>query len=83
MKRCRRGSAPGVRKSLWVSPTALAAIEAEQVRRRWCDKQMAHALGIARTHWNAARNRQRNLPFVAICRAHALGVPAAVLLAEA
>lgn len=77
-----RGSSAGVRKSLWVSSAALQAIEWEQMRRDWCDKEMAHALGIARTHWNAARNRQRNLPFVAVCRAYTLGVPAAVLLAE-
>jgi len=81
-KRCRRGSAPGVRKALWVSRGALAAIEAEQRERGWTDRETAAALGIARAHWTAARIGARNLPFVAVCRAYALGIPPAVLLAE-
>jgi hypothetical protein len=70
----------GARKVHWVSPLALAAIHAEQKKRAWTDAQMAHALGIARAHWTAARNRKRNLPYVAICQAHHLGVPCEALL---
>ena len=69
------------RKVLWISHGAIAAIEAEQVRREWTDERMAEALGIQRPHWTAVRSGHRNLPFVAVCRAFAMGVPAGKLLA--
>jgi len=73
--------ARGARKVQWASDAAVQAVQMEQARRAWTDAQMANALGIARPHYTAARAGKRNLPFIAICRAYALGVNADALLA--
>ena len=72
--------AKGARKVRWVSARAITAIRAEQKRRKWSDARMAVALRIARPHWIAARTGTRNLPFVAVCAAHRMGVDCAHLL---
>lgn len=64
-------------------PCPIYVSEAIQFRQRefgWTAKRMAEAIGMKPSHYSEMMNGKRRLPYSAACRAHALGVPAAILL---
>lgn len=62
-------------------PTIPSALRFRQEQCGWNQTEMARRLKLPNGHYSEILSGKRMLPYKAACRAHALGVPAKVLLA--
>lgn len=61
-------------------PTIPDALEFRREQYGWTQKFMAEEIGISASHYSEVVSGKRKLSYHAACCAHAIGVPASVLL---